>query len=491
MTRGKKIQTMRTLFPLGAIGAAMVGCSHEEPKPAQSSPPPIVHAEVVTIAEQATPLTYVATGSIQASMDAMLSSKVLGRVISIDTREGDSVRRGQSLVSIDARELESAVRVADANHVASVVGVDSARTAARMEAKTSRARIAQARAQVEQAQAGLAAAIARRDLVVAGPRKQEIAQSHIAVLQAESSMKLVALERDRTAKLVQDGALAQRELDLAQNRFDLAKGQFDAAVQSENIAREGSRSQEIRAAEEAVQQAKGALAQAKSAVAQAEAAASQVEMRLQAIQSAGAQTQQTAAASQAARVSLSYARVSAPFDGKVVSRLADPGTMASPGVPLLRIEGGDYRLNAVVPESLLGVLSRGTAAPVTIDALGQDTRSGRVVEIVPQGNAASHSFLVKFALESDPRLKSGMYGKVSLTTGTARRLLIPQSATWKREGLNYVFALNKDGTARLRIVTLGAAVGDRVEVLSSLSPGDRIVVGDRSGVTDGAKVEAK
>ena len=221
------------------------------------------------------------------------------------------------------------------------------------------------------------------------------------------------------------------------------------------------------------------------------AAAMQVDVRRKDIEVANAQTQQSAAAAQSARVSLSYGRISAPFDGRVVGRMVDPGSMASPGIPLLMVEGGEYRFEGIVPENLLSAISKGDIAQVQIDALNEPPIPARVVEIVPQGDQASHSFIVKFSLGSMPGVKSGMFGKAILRVGTAIRILIPDTATWVREGLNYVFALNTEGIARLRIVTVGEATAGTVEVLSGLSKGDRIVTGNRAEVEDGVKVESK
>jgi len=51
--------------------------------------------------------------------------------------------------------------------------------------------------------------------------------------------------------------------------------------------------------------------------------------------------------------------------------------------------------------------------------------------------------------------------------------------------------VNDQGSARLRLVTLGHEANGGVEVLSGLTDGDRIIVGDRNGIVDGVKVEAK
>lgn len=482
----------RLWFGLALPSALVVGAAGCQggggPSETKEEAPKVVQANLETIHAAAMEQTSAVVGTIKPLLKSTLSSKVTGRVTDISVREGDVVQAGQMLVSIDSRELASALIVARANDGASQAGIGSAVTAADIEARTSQARLEAARSQVEQAKASMAAAEARRDQALNGPRSQELIQASIAVRQAESSMKLAKIELDRVTKLVTAGAIAGRQLDVAQNQFELAKGQYDAAVQSEQMAKEGTRREEIRAAEQAVAEAKAGLAQAKTLVIQAEAAALQVKVRKQDIKVAKAQKDQTSAAVKAAEVSLSYGAVTAPFSGRIVERWVDPGTMATPGAPLVTIEGGEYRLEAVVPEALLPKLKKGERLAIRVDALPSETFRGQVAEIVPQGDSSSHTFLVRVSLGAATQLKSGMFGRLAIPTGNASRLLIPVSATWEREGLDYVFAVNQDGIVRLRIITLGAKQGDRIEVLSGLTDGERIVVGDRSQVADGAKV---
>lgn len=475
------------LIAIPALALVAVACGRSSEDPAGSTVSNSVRAQVLTVAQNTGEAGYTVTGSVKAQFNATLSSKVTGKVVSVSVREGDSIRKGQALISLDARELDAAVNMAGAGYHSSLVGVASAKTAAAMEQKTSVARIAQAEAQVRQAEAAIASAEARRDLALAGPRPQEVAQTHIAVVQAESNVKVAKLQLDRATILVQEGALARRELELAQNRYDLAKGQYDSAIQAEKIAQEGTRTEEIRAAQEGVRLANAALKEARAGVLQAKAAAMQVDVRQRDIEVANAQVQQASAAVQSAQVSRSYAVVTAPFAGRVVQRLADPGSMAAMGVPLLGVEGGEFRLEAIVPENLVKTLSVGTTAPIEI---GGKKLNGKVVEIVPQGDAFSHSFVVKFALPPSSHIKSGMFGKARIPAGSVRRVLIPAAATWEREGLTYVFVVNAEGIARLRIVTLGEVFEGQVEVLSGLNPGEKIVVGNRDEVADGSRVEA-
>ncbi|MHB8637764.1 MAG: efflux RND transporter periplasmic adaptor subunit [Fimbriimonadaceae bacterium] len=489
MTIGKTILKAGRLAPAGLLAVGIAGCAGPNQANTVADAPKVVQAAVQTIAETSVPGTYEAVGTVKARLNAILASKVMGRVVSVSAREGDTVVKGQLVVTLDSRELEASVRMAAAGYHSSVVGVENALTTAAIEEQSNSARIAQAESQVSQSKAALAAAVARQDLVLAGPRVQDVSKSHLAVMQAASNMKLAKLQLDRTSTLVAEGALARRDLDLAQNRYDVAQGQLGIATQSESVAREGSRSQDIRAAQDAVRQAAGALGQAQSAVAQAKAEAMQNAVRRKEVDVAKSQVLVASATMQSAEVGLSYARVSAPFDGRVVQRFVDPGAMASPGVPLVEVEGGEYQLEAVVPESVLRSVSLGASVDVTIDALSGRHLSGRVVEIVPKGDAATHSFVVKVALPAGRQIKSGMYGRVAIRTASERRVLIPASATWEREGLHYVFALNAEGVARLRIVTLGDLLDGKYAVFSGLRVGDRIVVGNLADVADGVRVE--
>jgi RND family efflux transporter MFP subunit len=162
--------------------------------------------------------------------------------------------------------------------------------------------------------------------------------------------------------------------------------------------------------------------------------------------------------------------------------------MASPGVPLLEIQGGALRLEAVVPESALASVKKGASVPVHIDALQNRAVMGHIVEIAPQGDAGSHTFVVKIKLPRASGASAGMFGRARFTTGSEKRLLVPDSAVSEREGLHYLYIVDIHHQARLRMVTVGDPVEDQIPVLSGLNPGERIVVAGREQVTDGSPV---
>ena len=80
-----------------------------------------------------------------------------------------------------------------------------------------------------------------------------------------------------------------------------------------------------------------------------------------------AQTEAAKAQDSGARAMLGYTRLRAPFAGVVSARMADPGTLASPGVPLLQIDSdGPVQLQAAVDESSIGAVRKGMKVQVTI-----------------------------------------------------------------------------------------------------------------------------
>jgi len=193
------------------------------------------------------------------------------------------------------------------------------------------------------------------------------------------------------------------------------------------------------------------------------------------------QAQANAALTQA-RTTLGYTRIRAPFAGAVTQKKADAGTLASPGMPIFIIEDTrSYRLETQIDESDIRLVHVGQAAPVMVDSLGNIQLSGKVVQIVPAADPASRSFLVKVELPIDTRLRSGLFGRAHFPRGERPAILIPQSSVVERGQLQGVYVLDGNQVAELRYVTLGKSAGVKVEVLSGLQGGDKVVAapGDR------------
>jgi len=263
--------------------------------------------------------------------------------------------------------------------------------------------------------------------------------------------------------VVLDGAALRASSEQAQAAVTAAQNQEAAAESSAGLAASTLARYKQLEAEKSVspQEMDEVTRRAQAAEAQLDAARAEVEaVRAQA---GGAKTM------------LGYTRLVAPFAGVVTARMADPGTMAAPGMPLLQVDRvGPLQLQVTVDESAISTVRMGVKVPVNIDGASQ-ALTGVVAEIVPAADPASHSFLVKIDLPASRLLRAGMFGTAEFASGSKGVILVPRSAVIERGSLACAYVLDARGVAQLRFVTLGAVHEDEVEVLSGIAAGERLV----------------
>lgn len=226
-----------------------------------------------------------------------------------------------------------------------------------------------------------------------------------------------------------------------------------------------------------------AVAALRGAGARLAAAEAQVRQARAAQASAGA-------ASEAAGVTASFAMLTAPFDGLVTEKFVEPGNLATPGQPLVRLEDArGYRLDVRVDESRAGHVKVGDTMRVMLDrASGPPVETAATVNEVSRAvDADARAFLVKLTLpEQDVR--SGMFGRALLPGPPRPAVLVPLDAVVRTGQVTSVFVA--EGTsARLRLVHLGQPVGTWVEVLAGLSAGERVVIDPPPGLSDGRSLK--
>jgi len=115
-------------------------------------------------------------------------------------------------------------------------------------------------------------------------------------------------------------------------------------------------------------------------------------------------------------------------------------------------------------------------ASMTLAYLPGRVFHGRVIYILPQVDPATRTLKVRIQLDNPGyALKPEMYGDVELRTGGVRRLVVPRSAVLNSGDRQIVFVDKGDGNFEQREVKVGAEADGRVEILSGLQPGERIV----------------
>jgi RND family efflux transporter MFP subunit len=102
------------LFLLPAAVVVMASCGGEPPRRAAQPQGAPVAVRTAAVAAADWPASYQATGTVRARVTAAIASKVMAYVEQVNVHVGDHVREGQPLINLDARDLESGVRLAEA-----------------------------------------------------------------------------------------------------------------------------------------------------------------------------------------------------------------------------------------------------------------------------------------------------------------------------------------------------------------------------------------
>jgi len=197
---------------LGAFRAAQViSAKKEDPKRGTMSQVPLV--DVAPVTQGLIEEKIIRTGDIAPNAQVTIFSKVQGWVGKINVREGDLVKTGQVLVTLDSREAEAAVA---------------------------------------QAQASLEAGRARLKQVQA--TSEETVQSQIQ--QTKANMELAQADLKRAQELQEKNFIARQQLDEARMKYNVAKANYDLAL---NSIRQKTWENDIALAEAQVNQAKATL----------------------------------------------------------------------------------------------------------------------------------------------------------------------------------------------------------------------------------------
>lgn len=193
------------------------------------------------------------------------------------------------------------------------------------------------------------------------------------------------------------------------------------------------------------------------------------------------------AAAKEAETMLGYARVTAPFAGVITRKYTDVGDLAAPGKPLLEMEDPrDLRLEADVPEAVVGHLTLGDKLLVHVSSVSNDL-AAIVSEISPAADPNSRTFLVKCDLPPTAGLRAGQFGRAAMPVGETSALRAPASAIVQRGQMELLFIV-ANGHAQMRIVKTGKRVGNEVELVSGVDAGEQIMIEGAAGLVDGQPV---
>jgi HlyD family secretion protein len=388
--------------------------------------------EVVTaVVEHQSPaaadVALTASGYIVPRRRVEVSSKTSGRVEELLVDRGDVVKVGQILARLDDQEI---------------------------------------RAQLDQVRASRQAAMARLQEALSGSRPQEIERAQAALEEAEANLNTSRINLERAQRLMERGVLAKQVLDDARNAYDVAAAQVKVAGKNLELAKLGPRTEQIQ------------LSQAQVAEAEASIAWWQTQLENTVIR--------------------------APVAGTVLERLIEKGEMVTTGYvsgrgaksALVSIADlKDLEVELDINESDIPRVRAGQECSVAPESYPDKKYRAVVREIAPEANRQKATIQVKVAISNpDEYLRPETNAKVNFLENPkaphpdpAGRVLVPKAAVIAGPAVFVV----QDGKAVRRAITLGSERNGRVEILSGLIPGERVIVGGPAGLADGMTVTSK
>ncbi len=194
------------------------------------------------------------------------------------------------------------------------------------------------------------------------------------------------------------------------------------------------------------------------------------------------------------RQQLRDAQVVSPVAGVVVAKNVEVGEFVGASTAVVEVVDVS-RLKAVVHVSERDAyrVREGDKVAITSEVFPGVTFHGAVRFVSPRGDA-SHNYLVEVAVQNEEAhaLKSGTFVQVRFdATDGVEMLAIPKRALAEGMKQPYVFVVSGDGgseRATRRDLVLGREVGEQVEVLQGLAPGETVVVSGQLNLVDGSRV---
>jgi len=442
-----------------SAGCASPGVLAQMQGQAQSPPPDdgVIPVEVATVETGSMAKVMEYSGSLQPQRSVSILPRVGGQIQSILVQAGDTVRAGDPIAVIDSEAYQLQLDQAQ-------IGLDLARLRlAKMKQGTRPEQLLAARSAADIARAAL------RDAKNPDENARTVAAANLA--QAEAAVRLAQYQYDKISWAGQAGMTKEAlQLQQATTAYEQAKAAYDM---------------QMNPSDSRLAAVEGQVVQADLNLALAEHPIEQVDFDM-----ADLGVKQAEAAVKQAQLQVNYAMVRAPFAGIVSETYVHPGSMVGTQVPVASLISPETEIALNVEERQIGEVRVGQEAVTSVAAFPGRPFPGTVTSVAPAADARTHTFTVKVTpAEQSGMLRSGMYATVSiLALERMKTILIPQSAMID-DGVAQRAYVVVDGKAVSRALVTGLTDNEHVEVLSGLSPGERVVTKGQPSLSDGAPVK--
>src|ERR1700674_75527 len=305
-----------------------------------------------------------------------ISPRVSGHVLKLLVEDNQYVPAGTPLVEIDPRDYQVAMDRAKADYADALALAQDARVNVPITSVNTSSQTSSAQADVENANAGIAAA------------RQQYAATNAQLAEVEANNVKAQSDRLRYKQLVDKQEISQQQYEQAVAAANASAAAVDAARASAS------------AADHQVRQAQSKLQQAQANVRAAATGPQQVATIRSRAQSAEAQAQFKKAALEQAQLNLQYTIIMSPVNGVVTNRTVEVGQNVSIGQELMRVINlDDIWVTADFKETQLKGMQVGQRATIRVDTNGKDYNghvqsiagaSGAITSLLPPENATGN-----------------------------------------------------------------------------------------------------
>lgn len=344
------------------------------------------------------------------------------------TLDGQVAPLEESTLSFQQSGPIAAIYVNQGDHVS------AGQLLAKIDDSTLRAQLAQVEAQI-----GQASSQAQSSALNVPITQQQTSQ---AVASAKAALSSAKLTYDQDQQLFKQGYVSQSALEQARSQYVAAQSQYNTALANQGST--GIQSSNAAAAREAVR-----AAQAQANV---------------------------------LRTEIGQTSLYAPFDGVVTARLMDPGAMASPANPVLKISKvGRVWVNINVPDNDLAYVRPGTPVKFSVAQLGSRTFNAKIdtVNAVPTQGTLSYQARIR-QQNPDDSLRGGMLVRATIQQARHNNaIVVPRQAVAQSDSGSNVFIIEPDHKAKEVPVKVGLQTDTLSEVISPQITAGTLVITTR------------
>jgi len=394
-----------------------------------------------------------ATGSLAAKRAASVTLPGSGQVVEVLVKEGDVVQAGQPVAKLDARDLELALKQAQAALQVA-------------EAQLARTKVGPTEADIAAAEANIASAKANLADLQKGPRKSAQELAKLAIDQAKNTLYGAQGNRDaiKGSPMSSGGAKTQAEAQVlnAEIGVTIAQIQYDQLFEAKDPS--------------VIVNARAQITQAEASLAKLLAQPSPEDIAV-----AEAQVAQAKVNVELAAKRVNDATLLAPFTGRLVVWNLHVGDYVTPSAPVgTLLDDSVYRLEVKIDETEIGQVVEGQTARITLDAFPGKELAGKVSSIDALGENTSGivNYTVTIELEpTDLPIKPLMTAAVDIVVGVKDNVLIVPNRALRRDKEGKYVQILKAGVPQRVGIETGVANETSTEVLKGLEEGQEVVVG--------------